>query len=387
MLALPITAYATCNALGMTSAETLNNLRAGRSAIRPYEEFQGAPCGMAPQPLPALPTELEQYDNRNCRLAAIAIEELGSALRRALQRWGRDRMAIVLGSSTAGMDVMEQNYAADQQAGVVTRDYLLQARHFYTSLISLIRCLSGIQGPAYVISTSCSSGAKSFGSARRLITAGAVDAVLVGGVDALCQTTVRGFRSLGILSQKPCRPFGMDRDGISIGEGAALFLVEREGDGPVRLLGVGESSDAYHMSAPDPEGRGAISAMRSALQQAGLAPSDINHINAHGTGTPINDQVESLAITSLFSDRVPVAATKGYTGHALGAAGAIEAVFSIMAIEHGYLPQSIGSNPIDPAITIRVTHQAESTPCRFVLSNSFAFGGSNASVVFGSPNA
>lgn len=386
MLTLPITGYAVCNALGMNSAETLDNLRAGRSGVRPCEEFDGAPCGSVPQPLPPLPAKFSQYDNRICRLASVAIEELGGSLNRALQRWSAERVAIVLGSSTAGMDVMERSFTADQRTGSTTFDYYMEPRNLYSGLTAFIRRRTGIRGPAYVISTSCSSGAKTFGAARRLIMADIADAVLIGGVDALCQTTVRGFRSLGILSQAPCRPFGKDRDGINVGEGAALFLLERTGEGPVRLVGVGESSDGYHMSAPDPEGRGAIGAMQSALQQAGLKASDIDHINAHATGTPINDRVESRAIGSLFADQVPVAATKGYTGHALGAAGAIEAFFSIIAIEHAYLPLSVGSDPLDPELDIRVTQRSESKPCRFVLSNSFAFGGSNISLIFGGPN-
>ena len=197
------------------------------------------------------------------------------------------------------------------------------------------------------MSTACSASAKAVGCAQRLLATDAVDAVLVGGVDALSQTTLRGFHSLQILSPVFCRPLSRERRGINIGEGAAYLLLEREGDAAVRLLGVGESSDAHHMSAPDPTGEGARTAMAAALAQAGLPPGEVDYINAHSPGTRLNDLSEGLAVTSLFGGRVPVASTKGYTGHLLGAGGATEAVFAIVAIEQGWIPRSVGADPVD----------------------------------------
>jgi 3-oxoacyl-[acyl-carrier-protein] synthase-1 len=236
-----------------------------------------------------------------------------------------------------------------------------------------------------VVSTACSSSAKVFGTARRLLQAGMADAVLVGGADSLCLTTLRGFGSLQALSARPCRPFAAQRDGTSIGEGAAFMLLERQGDGPALLLGVGESSDAHHMSHPHPEGVGAQAAMVGALAMAGLDGSAVDYVNAHGTATPANDAVEARAIQRVVGTRVAVASTKGYTGHLLGAAGITEAVFAVMAIERSFVPESLGAAPLDPAVEVEVVRAVRRMPVRHVLSNSFAFGGSNASVVFGAP--
>ncbi len=213
--------------------------------------------------------------------------------------------------------------------------------------------------------------------------AGVADAVLVGGIDSLTRMTLQGFHSLGILSSTPCRPFGAERDGINIGEGAAFLLMEREGDSEVAVLGVGESADAYRMSSPEPTGRGAREAMERALAQAGLEPTDIDHINAHGTATKLNDEAEARAIEALFGDRVPVSSTKGYTGHLLGGAGGTEAVFAVHAILSGRLPATLGCDPLDPEVRIRVQRDAAEARVRRVLSNSFAFGGSNVSVLIG----
>jgi len=248
-----------------------------------------------------------------------------------------------------------------------------------------VKRATGAGGPGYAVSTACSSSGKVLGSARRLLRAGLADAVLVGGADSLCRTTLCGFHSLEVLSKTPCRPFCAGRDGTTIGEGAAFLLLEREGDGPARLLGVGESCDAHHMSHPHPEGLGAEAAMAGALAQAGLAPHEVDHVNAHGTATQLNDAAESKAIFRLFGDRVPVASTKGYTGHLLGAAAATEAVFAVAAIEQGWIPASLGCDPQDPALAVSLCRERRERRCRAVLSNSFAFGGSNVAVLFGAP--
>ena len=237
-----------------------------------------------------------------------------------------------------------------------------------------------------MISNACASSGKAFASAERWLQAGVVDAVLVGGADSLCQITLRGFRALGLLSERPAQPFSRERCGINIGEGAAFALVERQGEGP-HLLGVGESADAHHMTTPDPEGRGAQRAMEAALFDAGLSGADIDYVNAHGTGTPFNDAMEARAIrAALGPDSDPiVVSTKGYVGHMLGAAGATEAVFVLEALRGGWTPASVGAEPLDPEINLNVPSVACDIDLRVALSNSFAFGGSNVSVAFGVP--
>lgn len=375
--------YATCNALGMSNVEVYRSLREERCPLKPHPDFDGAVCGALPETLPPISAKLSAYDTRVNRMLAVAMQPLQNAIERAIRRWGSDRVAIVLGSSTAGIDATEGAYAAYKREGDIPSDYSFAKQHTYSSIVYVARQLSGIRGPGTVISTACSSGTKAFCSAYRLIASDLVDAVLVGAVDSLCHTTLKGFRSLNILSDTPCRPFSRDRNGITIGEGVALCLLEKAGEGPARLLGTGESSDAFHQSAPDPGGRGIINAMQRALHQSGLTPDAIDHVNAHGTGSLLNDKVESQAIAELFPSSVRVIATKGYTGHVLGASGAIEVVLSLLAMENGWLPKSMGADPLHPEVQIGVTLRSEPMASRFVLSNSFAFGGSNACVVIG----
>jgi 3-oxoacyl-[acyl-carrier-protein] synthase-1 len=214
-----------------------------------------------------------------------------------------------------------------------------------------------------------------------MLDAGLADAVIVGGVDTLCYTTLRGFHSLGVLAAEPCRPFASERPGMNIGEGAAFLLLEREGDARAFFRGIGESSDAFHMSAPHPEGAGAELAMRAALADAGLDPAAIGHVNAHGTGTAANDVAEAKAIEALFGGKVPVVSTKSYTGHTLGAGGATEAVLALLSMEQGFLPASLRASPLDPNVHIDIVTERRTASISHVMSNSFAFGGNNASVI------
>ena len=300
-----------------------------------------------------------------------------------MRRFGGERVAIVLGSSNAGLDTTERRYAERVRAGRAAPPFSLRKQHDFAAVLSLIRELTGAAGPAYFVSTACSSSGKAFAAGGRLIAAGIADAAVVGGVDSLCEMTVRGFRSLGVLAEQACRPFGAGRTGINIGEGAALFLLERDADAGLALLGTGESADAHHMTAPHPEGAGAEQAMRKALEHAGLAPEAIGLVNAHGTGTGQGDSSEASALSRLFGARVPVVSTKGYTGHVLGAAGAVEAALCLLSLQHGRAPASLGADPIDAALPIAVLQRARSFELQHVLSNSFAFGGSNVSLVFG----
>jgi len=337
-----------------------------------------------------LPENLRKFECRNNRLAELALRQDGfyEAVQAAAERWGRRRMGVFLGTSTAGILQTELAYRErDPVSGALPPSFEYGTTHNSFSVADYIRQRCGLQGPAVAVSSACASSAKVFGSARRMIAAGLIDAALVGGVDSLCLTTLYGFRSLQLSSTAPCRPFDVARDGISIGEAAAFALLERvpepPDDGAVLLLGIGESSDAYHMSAPHPEGLGARRAMQAALAAAALEPGDIDYINLHGTGTPSNDRSESQAVTSVFGPTTPCSSTKGATGHTLGAAGALEAVISALSLEHGLMPGGVNTTQVDPTLTAYYIKDNHRAPIRRVLSNSFGFGGTNCSLILG----
>jgi 3-oxoacyl-[acyl-carrier-protein] synthase-1 len=384
--ALPILDFSVCTALGASTAETLAGLARDESGLRPCTlplPFDTV-CGALPT-LDALPPSLARYDSPVARIVAHLFEEIAPGVQRAAARWGGDRVAVVLGTSVGGLAVTERALDHEAAHGALPPDYGIYQQHGLYAAAELVGLLAGARGPRFAVSTACSSGAKVFASARRLIRAGLADAVVLGGADSLCQTTLRGFRALSVLSSQPCRPFSALRDGMNLGEGGALFVLAREGDGPARLLGVGESGDAHHMSSPHPEGLGALAAMRDALAQGGLSPSQVDHINAHGTGTLKNDGIEAAAIASLFPQGVPVSSTKGATGHTLGAAGAVEAAFAVFALREGWIPGSLGADPVDPAVHLDLSPTRRPHRCAAVLSNSFGFGGSNASLLLGAP--
>jgi 3-oxoacyl-[acyl-carrier-protein] synthase-1 len=276
----------------------------------------------------------------------------------------------------------------DPVTGALPADFNYSTTHNTFSVADFVRRYFNITGPAMVVSTACSSSAKVFGSAWRMINAGMIDAAIIGGVDSLCLTTLYGFNSLELVSSTPCRPFDADRDGLSIGEAAAFIMVERKpaeqnDTGAIELLGFGESSDAYHMSSPHPEGHGAILAMEMALSSAGLEPSDVGYINLHGTATPTNDASEGTAVARLFGSNTPCSSTKGATGHTLGAAGGLEAVICALAIEHGLMPGGVNVTHLDPTLPVEYLVQNREQSVSRVLSNSFGFGGTNCSLVFG----
>jgi 3-oxoacyl-[acyl-carrier-protein] synthase I len=337
-----------------------------------------------------LPDNLRKFDCRNNRLAELALHQDGffDAVEQAAQRWGRARVGVFLGTSTAGILQTELAYRErDPVSGALPADFVYASTHNSFSVADYIRRRCRLEGPAAAVSCACASSAKVFGSARRMIEAGLIDAAVVGGVDSLCLTTLYGFHSLQLSSPQPCRPFDVARDGISIGEAAAFALLERvpqnlAGDS-VLLLGIGESSDAYHMSAPHPEGLGARLAMQAALTAAALESADIDYINLHGTGTPSNDRSESQAVTSLFGPTTPCSSTKGATGHTLGAAGALEAVISSLGLQHGLMPGGVHTSVIDPTLTAHYIRDNRRGPIARVLSNSFGFGGTNCSLIFG----
>ena len=393
MTPLALSAYTLTTCLGQGIAPNREALRAERSGLAPcaFESVQldtwiGEVAGVDQQ---RLPEALSRYDCRNNRLTLMGLEADGFAqrVREAANRYGADRVGVFLGTSTAGILQTELAYRRrDPDTGALPDDFHYRTTHNAFSLAEFTRDYFGLAGMAMAISTACSSSAKVFAAAARQLALGTIDAAIVGGVDTLCLTTLYGFASLQLTSKNPCRPYDATRDGISIGEGAAFALLERHtapAAGTVMLLGVGESSDAYHMSSPHPEGLGARLAMEAALRSAGLTTADMDYINLHGTATPANDAAEGKAVAALFGDRVPGNSTKGATGHTLGAAGAIEALICAMALTDGRLPGSPGTGALDPSIPIRYQLHGEGAPLRRALSNSFGFGGSNCSLVLG----
>lgn len=356
------------------------------AVLRPHSPDLGLPgrWGNVELELPELPAPLRLHQSRAAELLLATAEPLRALIEDARARYGKARVGIVLGSSTGGIDATERAFAEERRTGRRPEDYSFDAAHGYHALIDILRDGFELEGFGYVISTACSSSGKALGAAQRALETGALDAVLTGGVDALCGMTLRGFAGLGILSPTGCRPFDASRDGISIGEGAALLLLERETKSPYRLLGVGESNDAHHTTAPHPEGLGASMAMERALEIAGLHPSRIEYINAHGTGTLQNDSVEALAIARVFGTQVAFSSTKDRTGHQLGAAGATEALFCLHALQTRTLPANRRPGRVDATLTHQpLTESRSSSVSAIALSNSFAFGGSNVSVILG----
>lgn len=383
----PITGFAMCNAIGSNRHEVRQSLFEGRSGLGPspielpFETVVGA----VDMKLPRLPEALEGWTTRTTQIAAHLLEDLAPELGRLHERWRPDRIAVLLGTSTGGADATESAYKQYLSSGALPEEYDIFKHHTFGAILYVVRELAGVTGPSWMVSTACTSSAKPLASAQRLIAAGVIDAAIVGGIDTLCSMTLHGFRSLDALSKGPCRPFCADRDGLNIGEGGAFMLVERDGDAIALLEGVGESSDAYHISAPHPEGLGARLAMQRALEEAGCSASSVDHVNAHGTGTRLNDVSESAAIEAIFGRDVPVVSTKSYTGHMLGAAGATEVAMAIVSLMEGWIPASLRAGPVDEKIHIRVNEERLDGKVHRVVSNSFAFGGNNISVVIGAP--
>ena len=391
MYPLHLSAFTATSALGVGLAPTLASLTANRSGLVPCA-FETVSLDTHIGEVPAeadyrMPDALADYDCRNNRLALLGLEQDGfaEAARAAAQRYGADRVGVFLGTSTAGILETEQAYRQIDESGRFVHPPVYQGSHTPHALADVVAKALGLAGPAFVVSTACSSGAKVFASAARLIASGIIDAAVVGGVDSLCLTTLYGFNSLELVSPEPCQPYDAARRGISIGEGAAFALLERPSSDlasdAILVAGVGESSDAYHMSSPHPEGRGAQAAMETALAHASLKPEQVDYLNLHGTATPSNDAAEGQAVMRLFGRNVPVSSTKGATGHTLGAAGALEVVISALALRHGLIPGSPGSHELDPALDLDYVFTPRPQPLGVVMSNSFGFGGSNASVV------
>ncbi|HET9818940.1 MAG TPA: beta-ketoacyl-[acyl-carrier-protein] synthase family protein [Rhodanobacteraceae bacterium] len=385
---LAVTACTATSALGRGTAAHVEALAGKRGGLR-ANEFSSAPLdcfigrveGIEED---ALPPKFARWDCRNNRLAWLGMQQDGlpDAVAGVVAHHGATRVALVLGTSTASIESTEDAYRRLDN-GRFPADLRRPEIHTPHSLAAFVADVTGIAGPALTISTACSSSAKVFASAERLIRLGLADAALVGGVDSLCDSVLFGFNALQLVSRQPCRPFDQRRDGISIGEAAAFALLERVDASPQapRLLGHGESSDAWHMSTPHPEGRGAHAALDDALARAGIHADRVDYVNLHGTATGKNDEVEAKLLPR-FPQRTRASSTKGFTGHTLGAAGALEAVFALLAIEHGQVPPNLGCGEPAPEALPWLALQPERRPIDVALSNSFGFGGNNACLVF-----
>jgi 3-oxoacyl-[acyl-carrier-protein] synthase-1 len=389
---LVLRSFTATSAIGRGLAATLESLHGQRSGLAPcrFETVSLDTCvgEVAGVDAVALPRELAEFECRNNRLAWLALGEDGftEAVAESAGRHGRRRVGVFLGTSTSGILETELAYRRrDPRSGALPEGFNYRGAHNTFSVAAFTRRALHLEGPAAVISCACSSSAKVFASARRAIEAGIIDAAVVGGVDSLCLTTLYGFHALQLVARTPCRPFDATRDGLSVGEGAAFALLERAGDAldaaAVLLLGTGESSDAYHMSAPPPDGRGARAAMLKALAAARLEPQEIGYINFHGTGTPSNDAAEGLAVASVLGKDVPGSSTKGATGHTLGAAGALEAVICALALKAGLMPAGVNTTQVDPVLPVNYLRENRGAKLARVMSNSFGFGGSNCSLI------
>jgi 3-oxoacyl-[acyl-carrier-protein] synthase I len=389
-----LSALGLVSSLGAGAADTWRRLAAGDSS-RLSERSDLAPgrtllVGAVREPLPELPAGLARYACRNNALTLAALGQIEEPVQAALARFGPGRVGVVLGTSTSGV--------GDAEAAIAhqLRTQSLSPAFFYDQLefggaAGFVAELLGLRGPAYTLSTACSSGARALASARSLLALGACDAVIAGATDSLCGLTAGGFGALQAIADGVTNPMSANRAGITLGEASALFLVTGE-PGGIQLQGAGESSEAHHMSAPDPEGRGAREAMEAALRDAGCAADEIAYLNLHGTGTPLNDAMESAAVAALFGERVPCSSTKPLVGHTLGAAGALEAAFCWLVLRGRegaelLLPPHAFDGVRDPALPpLRLAVKGErvraAAPAR-VMTNSFGFGGNNCTLVLG----
>ncbi len=393
MVPLYLNALGIVNPLGMGKAEVAKNLFAGSQGgmVARDDLIPGyrATAGCVEGTLPKIPGLLEQRSSRTNRLLLAALQEIEDDIRSCIARYGSDRVAVLVGTSTSGVAEGEEAVRARVTDGAFPQSYHYNVQIMGDPAAFAAACL-GTTGPAYAVSTACTSSVKALGSASRLIRAGLCDAAVVAGADALCKLTVNGFRALEALSDGLCNPMSRNRRGINIGEGAAAFLVTRD-PGPVRILGIGETSDAHHISAPDPEGTGTRRAMETALMQGGIRADDIAYVNLHGTGTAMNDAMEAKAVAAVLGGGIPCSSTKPLTGHMLGAAGANELGFLWLTLSPvfnpGFLPPHVWDGVSDETLPkIAIAEMG----ARFdrdgfipMLSNSMAFGGNNVSVLVG----
>lgn len=390
-LPLAVTAYTATSALGSGLDAHFQALLQQRSGLRPHD-FSETPLAcwigrVDGVESVAFPHEHAQWDCRNNRLAWLGLhqDDFPARVQEARHRYGPARIALLLGTSTASIGATEEGYRRLEDNHSLPADLCRPAIHNPHSLTAFVAAALDLAGPCLTISTACSSSAKVFASAERLIRLGLVDAAIVGGVDSLCDSVLFGFNALELISPEPCRPFDAARRGISIGEAAGFALLERidaHPDARLHLLGCGESSDAHHMSTPDPNGKGAELALRDVLDRTDITVEQVDYINLHGTASQKNDAMEAGLVARAFPVSTRVSSTKGLTGHTLGAAGIVEAVMTLLALREGLVPANAGATSPDPACTGHFAWRNESRPLRIALSHSFGFGGSNACLAF-----
>ncbi len=396
MTAAPLVMSSLClaTALGAGLERTWDALHAGHSALAPCRfdrlpiaAYAGEAPGLDDAPLTG---EWAPFDCRNNRLAERALRSDGfeAAVERARRVYGPSRIGIFTGTSTSGILQTEAAYRhLGATNGALPHGFDYDRTHNTYALGRFVRARLGLSGPSFTISTACAATAKVFAAASRMVMAGVCDAAVVGGADSFCATTLFGFQSLGVMAEGPCRPFDAERSGISIGEAAGFALLERVDAAvppdAVMLLGSGENSDAYHMSSPDPEGAGAIAAMRRALTNARLRPEAIDYINMHGTATLVGDAAEDKAVTALFGADIPRSSSKGFTGHTLGAAGIVAAAIGALSIRHDFLPGSPHTNRLDPGFAAGHVLTGREGKVDRIMCNAFGFGGVNCSIILG----
>ncbi|HEU0197150.1 MAG TPA: beta-ketoacyl-ACP synthase [Nevskiaceae bacterium] len=389
MKPLAISGFTATSALGRGCKAHYEALKAERGGLR-HEAFESCTLDTwvgAVEGLEApLPPALRAWDCRNNRLAELGLQQDGflEAVAAARRHYGPRRIAVYMGTSTSGVQQAELAYQARAGTEGPLPDWF-DYRHTQNtfSIADFVRVRLELDGPCAALSAACASSAKVFASAARALQSGIADAAVVGGVDSLCLTTLYGFNALQLLSRNVCRPADAARDGLSLGEAAGFALLERDATSATQLLGYGESNDAYHMSSPQPDGRGAREAMVAALARGNTAAVRVDYVNLHGTGTPANDLAEDKAVAALLGREVPCSSTKGWTGHTLGAAGALEAALTLLCLQHGWLPRSLNTQAKDLRFQGNVLLQGRSAPLHRALSNSFGFGGANCSLLFG----
>lgn len=391
MLHLSIAHYSTTSAAGTGLKALRESLASRQSGLRP-NDFPGCDLATWIGRVPgvedvSLPSDLEHLLSRNNQLAWLGLQQdnMLTIVNELADRIGPHRIGVVMGTSTSSIGRTEEAYAQLDHSGRMLPELRQPEVHHLHSPGIFVAAVTGLTGPSLTISTACSSSAKVFATATRWIKHGLVDAVLVGGIDSLCLSVLYGFNSLELVSPEQCRPFDRDRSGINIGEAAGYALLTREDlapDAPLQLAGYGESSDAYHMSHPHPEGRGAIYSMSRALERAATQPEEVGYINLHGTASKANDKVETYALAECFTDSTLVSSTKAWTGHTLGAAGILESIIAIDALETGLLPGTLNCRQADPEFRFEVMTDNVKKGIRCSMTNSFGFGGNNASLVF-----
>ncbi len=379
------TAMSATNSLGRDWGEVASRLfaadRTGLGRRADLNDGRSVPVGGLGFELQALPEALQGWEGRNNRLVYHCLRPLMPEIERAIGRFGARRVGVVVGTSTSGIECSEAALRERVETGAWPDGYKFE-RQELGDPSAFIAAAIGSEGPYYSISTACTSGAKALASAGRMLRLGLCDAVVAGGVDTLCGLTLNGFSVLESMAGERCNPFSVNRGGINIGEGAALFLLTRE-EAEIRLAGWGESADAHHLSAPDPEGHGAKLAIEQALARAGICAADISYVNLHGTATRLNDAMEARVTHEIFGSELACSSTKGLTGHMLGAAGSNEAAFVAMALVRGEAPPHVWDGEVDPALA--PLHLAdkigEAVARRYMMSCSYAFGGNNAALI------